>query len=287
MNGTLSIAFIIRNVEISLLLKEFARTLRVSCQGVWVFTPDWPISYLPNGVDSNPDIYPPPHEDFLLICDALFYERPLGKTRKVKGVSTTLDPFQMVLSKLKVNFKKWETILSENVISLTRNKDHPNACLCYMIYCLTIGKPFNLVYYIAKRMESVTKSDIMTLLYGMIPTRLFEHVRISHPYAITDVYYLVDHVMIPLSKKRVFRIMSKGKRPHPQTPTPTESSESPSPTPHQEEEEIDPVNNYTLDPIIYIDQLPPTDGGESLEFKQTKGMFKCFGAFLSNLGKKK
>ncbi|GJW22085.1 hypothetical protein Tco_0032707 [Tanacetum coccineum] len=119
LNGTLFIAFFIRNVEISLRPEEFSRILRVPCQGVCVFTPDWPISSLPNGVDSNPDIYPPPHEDFLLIRDTLFYERPTGKTRKVKGVSTTLDPFQMVLSELKVNLKKWETILSENVISLT------------------------------------------------------------------------------------------------------------------------------------------------------------------------
>ncbi|GJY37885.1 hypothetical protein Tco_0424249 [Tanacetum coccineum] len=40
------------------------------------------ISSLPNGVDSNPDIYPPPHEDPLLISDSLFYLRPPGKTRK-------------------------------------------------------------------------------------------------------------------------------------------------------------------------------------------------------------
>ncbi|GJS73282.1 hypothetical protein Tco_0706123 [Tanacetum coccineum] len=189
LNGTLSIAFIIQNVEISLRLEEFARILRVPYQGVCVFTSDWPITSLPNGVDLNPDIYPPPHEDFALIRDALFYERSLGKTRKVKGVPTTLDPFQMVLSKLKFNLKKWETILSENVISLTRNKDHPNAYLFYMLYCLSIKNAFNLAYYIAKRMESVTKSDIMALPYGMLLTRLFEHVRTSRPFAITN-----DHI---------------------------------------------------------------------------------------------
>ncbi|GJW31347.1 hypothetical protein Tco_0051379 [Tanacetum coccineum] len=141
---------------------------------VFVFTPDWAISSLPN-----------------------------GKTRKVKGVPTTLDPFQMVISELKVNLRKWETILSENVISLTGNKDHTNACLCYMLYCLTIVKPFNLAYYIAKRMESMTKSDIMALSYGMLLTHLFEHVRISHPFAIIENHYLVDHVMLPLSESQI------------------------------------------------------------------------------------
>nr|GEZ18599.1 hypothetical protein [Tanacetum cinerariifolium] len=121
----------------------------------------------------------------------------------------------------------------------------------------------------------------------MLLTQLFVHVCISHPFAITDNHYLVDHVMIPLSRRKVYRITPKGKRPHPQTSTPTESSESPSPIPHQEEEENDLVNNYTLDHSPYIDQLLPIEGGESLEFKQTWGMFKCFGHFLSNLGKKK
>ncbi|GJY92439.1 hypothetical protein Tco_0508221 [Tanacetum coccineum] len=137
LNGTISIAFIINNFEITLSLVEFDRILKIPCQGVCVYTPEWPISSLQNGFDSHPDIYRPPHEDSSLIRDALFYERTQPKTRKMKGVDTTLDPFQMIISKLKTNLKKWEIILSENAISLTGNKDHPNECLCYMLYCLT------------------------------------------------------------------------------------------------------------------------------------------------------
>ncbi|GJR31969.1 hypothetical protein Tco_1108201 [Tanacetum coccineum] len=70
LNGTLFMAFIILNVEFSLRLEEFARIFRVPFQGVCLFTPDRPISSLPNGVDSNPDIYPPPYEDFVLIRDS-------------------------------------------------------------------------------------------------------------------------------------------------------------------------------------------------------------------------
>ncbi|GJV61222.1 retrovirus-related pol polyprotein from transposon TNT 1-94 [Tanacetum coccineum] len=140
--------------------------------------------------------------------------------------------------------------------------DHPNACLCYMIYCLTIGKSFNLAYYIAKRMVSVTKSVDMTLPYGMLLTQLFEHVRVAHPHALSDDLYLLDHVMIPLFEKRVFRIMPSGKRPRLPTPTPSESSKSTSSSSRQEEEN-DPINNFTLDPIPYINQLPPIKGGES------------------------
>ncbi|GJW44715.1 hypothetical protein Tco_0073514 [Tanacetum coccineum] len=263
LNGTLSVTFIIQNVKITLHLEEFAHILRIPCHEVCVFTPEWAITSLPNGIDSNLDIYPPPIKDPLLIREALFDPRPPDKTRK-------------------------EINLSENAISLTGNKDHSNACLCYMFYRLATRKHFSLAYYIINRMASVTKSADMTLPCGMLLTQLVEHIRVSYPHAFSDDLYLVDHVMIPLSERRVFKIMPRGKKPRLPTPTPTPSgsSESTSSSSYQEEE-FDPVNNFTLDPIPYINQLPLIEGGESPEFKITKGIFKCLGHFLSNLGKKK
>ncbi|GJT67216.1 hypothetical protein Tco_1018696 [Tanacetum coccineum] len=75
LNGTISIAFIINNFEITLSLVEFAQILKIPYQGVCVFTPEWPISSFQNGVDSYLDIYLPPHEDSSLIRDTLFYKR--------------------------------------------------------------------------------------------------------------------------------------------------------------------------------------------------------------------
>ncbi|GKB43724.1 hypothetical protein Tco_0888666 [Tanacetum coccineum] len=106
LNGTIAIAFIINNFEITLTLEEFARILKIHCQGVCVFTPDWPISSLQLVVDPHPEIYPPPHEDPSLIRDALFYKRTKAKTPKIKGVDTILNPFQMIVSELKIEFKK-------------------------------------------------------------------------------------------------------------------------------------------------------------------------------------
>nr|GEY86681.1 hypothetical protein [Tanacetum cinerariifolium] len=150
LNGTIAISFIINNFEITLTLEEFARIFKIPCQGVCVFTHDWPISSLQLVVDPHLDIYSPPHEDPFLIRDALFYVRTQPKSRKIKGVDTILDPFQMIVSELKIEFKKREVVLSENAVSLIKYKDHPNAFLCYMLYFLSIGKPFNLAYYIAK-----------------------------------------------------------------------------------------------------------------------------------------
>nr|GEY52443.1 hypothetical protein [Tanacetum cinerariifolium] len=134
------------------------------------------------------------------------------------------DPFQMELSEMKLDFMKWETILSENVISLTGNKDHLNGCLIYMLYCLATQKPFNLIYYMAKRMAGVTKNDMIVLPYGMLLTRLYRHVS-----------------TIQL------------KRPHP----PTSSSSSSSQSQSHDQEEFDLVANLELEPIEYCDQPPP------------------------------
>ncbi|GJW71964.1 hypothetical protein Tco_0128881 [Tanacetum coccineum] len=111
--------------------------------------------------------------------------------------------------------------------------------------------------------QDTSSSANMTLSYEIHLTRLLEHVRIDHPYALSNDLSLVDYVMIPLSKKRVFRIRQDGKRPCLPTPTPSnsESSDSPSPSPHQGGER-DPVNIYTLDPITYINQLSPIERGE-------------------------
>ncbi|GKF14617.1 hypothetical protein Tco_0056079 [Tanacetum coccineum] len=133
-------------------------------------------------------------------------------------------------------------------------------------------------------MVSVTQSSDMTLPYAMLLTRLYKHVRANHPYALSNDFQLVDHVMIPLSNKRVFCLKTKGKRPRLPTPSDFGSSESPPTNVNQgisanQEVSNDPVDNYTLDPIPYLNQLPPIKGGESLEFKQTKGMnvFRQFG----------
>ncbi|GJU85462.1 hypothetical protein Tco_1293008 [Tanacetum coccineum] len=164
LDETIFIAFIIRNYEISLRLNEFARILRVPCE----------------------------------VRDAIFNERPPNKRPKVKGKEVFPNPYQIVLSKMKTCFRKWETILSENAISFSGNKNHPNACLVYMLYCLANRKPFNLDYYMAKRMASVIKSDLVVLPYAMLLTRLYKHVLTIQPYLTTDLHYLMDHVMVPL-----------------------------------------------------------------------------------------
>ncbi|GKC01162.1 hypothetical protein Tco_0987298 [Tanacetum coccineum] len=134
-----------------------------------MFSPDWSITSLSNCIDPNP-IYLTPLDDPDVVRDAIFNERPPTKCRTVKG-----------------------------------NKDHPNACLVYKLYCLANRKPFNLSYYMAKRITGVIKSDLMVLSYGMLLTRFYRHVLTIQPCPTTNPHYLMNHVMVPLTKGRVHR----------------------------------------------------------------------------------
>ncbi|GJV30302.1 hypothetical protein Tco_1386750 [Tanacetum coccineum] len=159
LNGTLCIGFVIDNVETVLTLENFGRILRVPYEGVCLYSSEWSISSLQRSCNPHPNLYPPPHEDLSLVRDALFHPRTDPKTRTIKSDSVTLEPFQMINNELRENFKKWEIILSDNAISLTGHKDHPNVSICYMLYCLAKGKPFNLAYFFAHRMVSMTQSS--------------------------------------------------------------------------------------------------------------------------------
>ncbi|GJZ50824.1 hypothetical protein Tco_0605339 [Tanacetum coccineum] len=104
-----------------------------------------------------------------------------------------------------------------------------------------------------------------------------------HPIEELSLFNLVDHVMIPLSNKRKNHIKTKGKRPRLPTPTPSNSSGSSQSPPNQgtsTNPRGDPIDNNTLDPMAYLNQLSVIEGGESPEFKQTKGLFKCLFYFL-------
>ncbi|GKD18505.1 hypothetical protein Tco_1207663 [Tanacetum coccineum] len=103
------------------------------------------------------------------------------------------------------------------------------------------------------------------------------HVANIQPCPVIDDHILANHVMLPLTKGNVKRFMVDGKRPHP----PTDSSSS-----SQSHDDNDHIDNYHLSLVTYHNQLPPIPGA-SEEFKQTKGMFKWLGHFLSNMTKKK
>ncbi|GJS22257.1 hypothetical protein Tco_0450889 [Tanacetum coccineum] len=95
--------------------------------------------------------------------------------------------------------KPWVKIISENVICLGGHRDHVSECLCYMLYCIETSTPYNLAFFILKRMEKTRFKPKELLPYGMLLTRLFKHVVSVSPELTFDHFLSHDRGMHPLA----------------------------------------------------------------------------------------
>ncbi|GJR31768.1 hypothetical protein Tco_1108000 [Tanacetum coccineum] len=71
-----------------------------------------------------------------------------------------------------------------------------------MLFCIATSTHYNLAYFIAKRMEFVTKHAWLILPYGMLLTRMFNHVIFENPELSNPLYVLYDRVMYPLAAQQ-------------------------------------------------------------------------------------
>nr|GFA71748.1 pentatricopeptide repeat-containing protein [Tanacetum cinerariifolium] len=95
--------------------------------------------------------------------------------------------------------KPWVDIIRENAICLGGHRDHVFACLCHMLYCIESSTPYNLAFFILKRIEKTQNKPKELLPYGMLLSRLFKHVVSVFPELVIDNYPSFDHVMHPLA----------------------------------------------------------------------------------------
>ena len=253
-------------------LDEFAHILGVPNRGTCLYSDKHSLSAL-DVLEDRIDPYNTPLVSKDVLRDHLFV-RTTTTRRTRTGNEVLKDPYGMELNELLPQFKKWEEILRANVISTIGNRDHINLCLCYMLYSLSVRLPFNIAYYMAKRMVDIPVQGTTAMPYGMLLTRLYRYISPipPTPNGLRLEYSLIPHTFAPLSDRRTY--LSREKRPHP----PTSSSSS-------SMSEDDHLPNSRLPPLEYISQLPEIPN-ESEEFKQTKGMFKNMGRFLGKLKKK-
>ncbi|GJZ58683.1 retrovirus-related pol polyprotein from transposon TNT 1-94, partial [Tanacetum coccineum] len=109
-----------------------------------------------------------------------------------------VQEYQVLTREIEPTLNPLEEIIQENVFCLGGNQDHVLACLCYMLYCFVHSEKFNLAYYMAKRMEWITKQSRLILPYGMLLTRLFKFIINENPKLYKESYVLYDRVMTPL-----------------------------------------------------------------------------------------
>ncbi|GKE28000.1 hypothetical protein Tco_1443384, partial [Tanacetum coccineum] len=88
---------------------------------------------------------------------------------------------------------------NKKMIVVGGHRDHVSACLCYMLYCIKTSTPYNLAFFILKRMEKTRFKPKELLPYGMLLTRLFKHVMSISPELAFDHYLSYDRAMHPLA----------------------------------------------------------------------------------------
>ncbi|GJT65342.1 hypothetical protein Tco_1016822 [Tanacetum coccineum] len=102
-----------------------------------------------------------------------------------EGKSIHKFPNQIKTNELLNHLRPCELVISKNVYSAIGNRDHTQAVIILMLYCLENGQPFNLAYLIIRRMYFFRDQKDKVLPYGMILTRLFKNLKSNmaeHPF---------------------------------------------------------------------------------------------------------
>nr|GEY39385.1 pentatricopeptide repeat-containing protein [Tanacetum cinerariifolium] len=150
------VEFVIQNQYFSFPLEDFAQNLRILCEGACVFSDRWSLDELVYGAPSEG----PYQTNLPSLDDIISYireDREGQVTRIRHQEKVDVQEYQVLTREIEQTLKPLEEIIKENVFRIGVNRDHVPACLCYMLYCIANSEKFNLAYFLAKRMEWVTK----------------------------------------------------------------------------------------------------------------------------------
>ncbi|GJR90848.1 hypothetical protein Tco_0214859 [Tanacetum coccineum] len=186
------------NKFVLVLFLNFAQILRIPYEGACVFSDRWSLDELVYGAPSEgPYQTNLPSPDDIILYVREDKEGQVTRIRHQEEIE--VQNYQILTREIVSTLKPLEEIIQENVFCLGGNRDHVPACLCYMLYYIANSKKFNLAYFMAKRMEWVTKQARLILPYGMLLTRLFDFIISEYPKLKNESYVLYDHVMTPLA----------------------------------------------------------------------------------------
>nr|GEW80157.1 copia protein [Tanacetum cinerariifolium] len=123
------------------------------------------------------------------IEDGIFFNQ-------TKYINEMLKKFGLEESKPKKTPMSFDTKLMKDKEG---HKDHVSAYLCHMLYCIESSTPYNLAFFVLKRMEKTQNKPKELLPYGMLLSRFFKHVLSVFPELAIDRYLSFDRVMHPLA----------------------------------------------------------------------------------------
>ncbi|GKC26969.1 hypothetical protein Tco_1034263, partial [Tanacetum coccineum] len=161
----------------------------------------WSLDELAYGVPTDgPYKTNPPSPDDIISSILIYREGQVCRVRHKEEINVL--EYQVLTREIEPTLKPLEEIIRENVFCLGGNRDHVPTCPCYMLYCVVHSEKFNLAYFMAKRMEWVTKQKRLILPYGMLLTRLFKLIMNENHDLYNESFVLYDRVMNPLAAQQ-------------------------------------------------------------------------------------
>ncbi|GJU41105.1 hypothetical protein Tco_1194062 [Tanacetum coccineum] len=133
----------------------------------------------------------------------LIHRRTIHEKVDKEGNTIHKLPNQIETNELFEHLRPCELVIRENVYSAIGNRDHTQAVIALMLYCLQSGQPFNLAYFIIRMMYFFRDRRDKVLPYGMILTRLFKNLKANmsqHPF--DSRYKLIPRKMSSLKAKQ-------------------------------------------------------------------------------------
>ncbi|GJZ17201.1 hypothetical protein Tco_0553324 [Tanacetum coccineum] len=158
----------------------------------------WSLDHLPISVPSKGRYKTTPPSP-RVIKSFIQIPRQGQETRTKNKKTIVVGDNEILTREIHTHMKPWVDIIRENAICLGGHRDHVSACLCHMLYCIETSTPYNLAFFILKRMEKTRSKPKELLPYGMLLTRLFKHIVSISPELAFDHYLAHDRAMHPLA----------------------------------------------------------------------------------------
>ncbi|GKB02627.1 hypothetical protein Tco_0830716 [Tanacetum coccineum] len=200
-NNHFHIQFVINNHPFNLSLEQFAELTSLPNQGICLYSDAWGLDELEKNLEQVP-----PYNSTLPALDDirnLIHRRTIHEKVTKEGETVHKLPNQIKTNELFSHFRPCELVIRENVYSAIGNRDHTQAIIALMLYCLKNEQPFNFDYFIIRRMYYFRDRRDKVLPYGMILTRLFKNLKanmVDHPF--DEHYTLVPRKMSSFKAKQ-------------------------------------------------------------------------------------
>ncbi|GJW29080.1 hypothetical protein Tco_0045955 [Tanacetum coccineum] len=212
--GHFVVNFVIQSKSFSLTLEEFGQILKIPFKSQVSHTDMWSLDYFSiSALSKGRYITTPPSLNVIKSRIQVPRQGPVTRTKKKKTI--IVDKNKILTCEIQPHMKPWADIIRVNAICLGGHQDHVLACLCHMLYFIETSTPYNLAFFILKRIEKTRNKPKELLPYGMLLTRLFKHVVSIFPELAIDHYPSYDRVMHPLAPhyERKTRLDHGKKRP--------------------------------------------------------------------------